>query len=89
MLEGAGKLGAGTQRHDAEPGAGSSHNPMLHPYSCTARGGYVCSSDIFYGRPKRAVNTYGQWKVREGGSFSQSIVPSYQCHYYYLFSCIY
>ena len=26
-------------------------------------GGYACPSDIFYGRPKRAVNTYGQWKV--------------------------
>jgi len=26
-------------------------------------GGYVCASDIFYGRPKRAVNTYGKWKV--------------------------
>ena len=25
--------------------------------------GYVCPSDIFYGRPKRALNTYGQWKV--------------------------
>ena len=27
-------------------------------------GGYICPSDIFYGRPKRAINTYGQWKVR-------------------------
>ena len=26
-------------------------------------GGYVCPSDIFYGRPKRAINTYGKWKV--------------------------
>ena len=26
-------------------------------------GGYVCPSDIFYGRPQRAVNTYGEWKV--------------------------
>ena len=26
-------------------------------------GGYICPSDIFYGRPKRAINTYGQWKV--------------------------
>ena len=26
-------------------------------------GGYACPSDIFYGRPKRAVNTYGKWKV--------------------------
>ena len=25
--------------------------------------GYVCPSDIFYERPKRALNTYGQWKV--------------------------
>ncbi len=28
------------------------------------QGGYICPSDIFYGRPKRAVNTYGKWKVR-------------------------
>nr|XP_040574366.1 LOW QUALITY PROTEIN: uncharacterized protein LOC121123311 [Lepeophtheirus salmonis] len=26
-------------------------------------GGYICPSDIYYGRPKRAVNTYGHWKV--------------------------
>lgn len=26
-------------------------------------GGYLCPSDIFYGRPKRAVNTYNKWKV--------------------------
>jgi len=26
-------------------------------------GGYLCPSDIFYGRPKRAANTYGAWKV--------------------------
>ena len=26
-------------------------------------GGYICPSDIFYGRPKRAVNTFGKWKV--------------------------
>ena len=26
-------------------------------------GGYICPSDIFYGRPKRSINTYGQWKV--------------------------
>jgi len=26
-------------------------------------GGYLCPSDIFYGRPKRAANTYGKWKV--------------------------
>ena len=26
-------------------------------------GGYVCPSDIFYGRPKRGQNTYGEWKV--------------------------
>ena len=25
--------------------------------------GYVCPSDIFYERPKRALNTYGQWTV--------------------------
>ena len=27
-------------------------------------GGYVCPSDIFYGRPQRAVNTWGHWKVK-------------------------
>ena len=27
------------------------------------KGGYLCPSDIYYGRPKRAVNTYGKWKV--------------------------
>ena len=26
-------------------------------------GGFVCPSDIYYGRPKRAINTYGKWKV--------------------------
>ena len=26
-------------------------------------GGYICPADVFYGRPKRAVNTYGKWKV--------------------------
>ena len=26
-------------------------------------GGYVCPSDIFYGRPKRGENTFGEWKV--------------------------
>ncbi len=26
-------------------------------------GGYICPSDVYYGRPKRAVNTYGVWKV--------------------------
>ena len=26
-------------------------------------GGYICQSDIFYARPKRAQNTYGQWKI--------------------------
>ena len=26
-------------------------------------GRYICPSDIFYGRPLRAVNTYGEWKV--------------------------
>ena len=23
----------------------------------------MCPSDIYYGRPKRAMNTYGKWKV--------------------------
>ena len=27
------------------------------------QGGYLCPSDIYYGRPKRAMNTYGKWKV--------------------------
>ena len=27
------------------------------------KGGYLCPSDIYYGRPKRAINTYGKWKV--------------------------
>ena len=27
------------------------------------KGGYLCPSDIYYGRPKRAMNTYGKWKV--------------------------
>jgi len=26
-------------------------------------GGYLCPSDIYYGRPKRAMNTYNKWKV--------------------------
>jgi len=26
-------------------------------------GGYLCPSDVFYARVKRAVNTFGQWKV--------------------------
>ena len=26
-------------------------------------GGYICPADVFYGRPKRGVNTYGEWKV--------------------------
>merc|ERR550539_1936005 len=29
----------------------------------TKKGGYLCPSDIYYGRPKRAINTYGKWKV--------------------------
>ena len=27
------------------------------------KGGYICPSDIFYARPRRAMNTYGKWKV--------------------------
>ena len=38
--------------------SGYSHSPDYHK-----AGGYICPSDIFYGRPKRAVNTYGKWKV--------------------------
>jgi len=26
-------------------------------------GGYICPSDIYYSRPRRAMNTYGKWKV--------------------------
>ena len=38
--------------------SGYSYSPDYHK-----GGGYLCPSDIFYGRPKRAANTYGQWKV--------------------------
>ena len=38
--------------------SGYSHSPDYYK-----AGGYICPSDIFYGRPKRAVNTYGKWKV--------------------------
>ena len=36
-----------------------------HVYGQTyqEQGGYICPSDIFYGRLKRAVNTFGEWKV--------------------------
>ena len=42
------------------PCRGYSHAPEYYK-----AGGYLCPSDIFYGRPKRAVNTYGKWKVDE------------------------
>ena len=47
-------------------------------------GGYICPSDIFYGRPKRSINTYGQWKVislRISASQSMDIIKS--SAYYY------
>ncbi|XP_043209709.1 uncharacterized protein LOC122374794 [Amphibalanus amphitrite] len=36
-----------------------------HAYGASyqEQGGYICPSDIFYGRVKRAVNTFGEWKV--------------------------
>jgi len=37
---------------------GYSYNPDYHN-----TGGYICPADVFYGRPKRASNTHGQWKV--------------------------
>ena len=36
---------------------------QAHAASYLEEGGYICPSDIFYGRVKRAVNTFGQWKV--------------------------
>lgn len=37
---------------------------VYHPdYKSLTGSGYVCPSDIFYGRPKRAENTFGEWKV--------------------------
>ena len=50
----------GSSKHLAygEDFRGYSHAPEYYK-----AGGYICPSDIFYGRPKRAVNTYGKWKV--------------------------
>ncbi|XP_035705465.1 LIM domain-containing protein A isoform X2 [Folsomia candida] len=43
------------------------YKPPYHGYTYKTdyfkKGGYICPSDIYYGRPKRAMNTYGQWKV--------------------------
>merc|ERR1711962_344195 len=50
----------GSSKHQVygEDYIGYTHSPEYYK-----EGGYVCPSDIFYGRPKRAVNTYGKWKV--------------------------
>ncbi|CAG7731018.1 unnamed protein product, partial [Allacma fusca] len=55
---------------------GGSHHQHLHldkykpPYQGYSyspeyykKGGYICPSDIYYARPRRAMNTYGKWKV--------------------------
>jgi hypothetical protein len=43
------------------------YKPPYRGYTYSAdyfkKGGYICPSSIFYGRPKRAMNTYGKWKV--------------------------
>jgi hypothetical protein len=43
------------------------YKPPYRGYTYSAdyfkKGGYICPSDIYYGRPKRAMNTYGKWKV--------------------------
>ena len=57
-------------------------------------GGYVCSADIFYGRPKRAENTFGEWKVivnlpdgvshhkyTQTSRFEQCTHPGDSCHH--------
>lgn len=48
-------------------GAQKSYKDDFNGYSYSTdyykEGGYLCPSDIFYGRPKRAANTYGKWKV--------------------------
>ena len=36
---------------------------QTHTAAYQEAGGYICPSDIVYGRVKRAVNTFGQWKV--------------------------
>merc|ERR1711935_693387 len=42
---------------------GSDHHGYAYAHDYYKKGGYLCPSDIYYGRPKRAVNTYGKWKV--------------------------
>ena len=53
-------------------------------------GGYVCPSDVFYGRPLRAVNTYGEWKVivnlpgekyTQTARLEQCVYPGAPCSY--------
>jgi len=50
----------GSQQHQtyADNYSGYKYSPEYYK-----DGGYLCPSDIFYGRPKRAANTYGAWKV--------------------------
>jgi len=42
---------------------GSDHHGYAYAHDYYKKGGYLCPSDIYYGRPKRAINTYGKWKV--------------------------
>jgi len=50
--------GAGSHKSYKDDFNGYSYSPDYYK-----EGGYLCPSDIFYGRPKRAANTYGKWKV--------------------------
>ena len=50
--------GAGSQKSYQED-----YNGYSYAKDYYKDGGYLCPSDIFYGRPKRAANTYGKWKV--------------------------
>ena len=51
-------------KHYGKDYTGYSYSPEYYK-----EGGYICPSDIFYGRPKRAINTYGKWKVSQFLSF--------------------
>merc|ERR1711953_154235 len=42
---------------------GQDYNGYRYAHEYYKKGGYLCPSDIYYGRPKRAINTYGKWKV--------------------------
>ena len=56
-----------TSKREREAGSVSHHIICFSGYSYSKdyykEGGYLCPSDIFYGRPKRAANTFGLWKV--------------------------